>query len=392
MKKPIKVAISQRICPDWRVPVFRELANRKGIDLTLFFGKGLPSGANRNAENIKGFKYKKLFTIAIQLNGRGVEKYRVFHPTLLFYLLLGNYDVVITEPSTNFFNNILIFPLCKIFGKKFIWYEAGFPDRPSLYRWIMGPFLNIMINKSDSCITYNSRADWDLINIGIDQKKIFRAQNTLDEKQLKKDVSKFAKKANKLKKDLGLGSSKVVLFIGGIEKRKRIKNIISATLMLRDKNLDIKVLIVGDGTYESKLRKGLTEIEKKFTIFAGRHVDDAVLYILASDIVVLPGQGGLSINHGFACSKPVIATPEAVAGGTTVYDYIKDGKNGYVVGINDVIALANKINLVLSDADHYSMLCQGALFSSKKLSVEKMVDGMGNAIRYAAKSKEKSES
>lgn len=383
MDRIIKVAVSQRICPDWRVPVFQELANRDGIDLTVFFGEGLQSGANRNADKIEGFKYKKLFTIPIYFHDQGVEKYRSFHPTLPFHLLFGGYDVVIVEPSTNFFNNLLIYPLCKIFGKSFIWYEAGSPEHRSRLRRMIDPLLNIMIRGAHGYITYNSFADQTLMEMGIAKEKIFRAQNTLDSRQIMEDAVKYQPYVSRLRRELGVHMAKVVLFIGGIEKRKRIENLIGAASILQSEGVDVRILIVGDGPYEAELKARLSPEERAWTVFAGRHVEDAVLYILASDVVVLPGQGGLSINHAFACGKPCIATPEAVAGGPSVYDYIQDGENGFVVKANDVLALANVMKLLFEDENLYRKLCQGALETAKQLTIQRMVDGIEGAVRYA---------
>lgn len=379
MKKSLKVAISQRICPEFRVPLFQEIAKRSGIDFTLFFGKGLPSGSSRNAKDIEGFKYIKLFTIPFYFNDHGIEKYRVFHPTLPFHLLFGSYDIVITEPSTNFFNNIFIFPICKMLGIKFIWYTAGSPKVPSHLRRMISPFVNTMIRHSDACITYNSVADSDLIKVGVAKNKIFRAQNSLDTKQMKLDVQHYKLQVSLLRKNLGLERTKVALFIGGIEKRKRIENLIQAASIMRSKGLNIKVLIIGDGPYSSELKARLSEEEKNNTIFAGRHVKDAALYILASDIVVLPGQGGLAINHALACGRPCIATEEAE--GPAVHDYISDGLNGFVVPINDVQALAEKMELMLYNKKLWKSLCAGARDRSEELTIEKMVDSICEAIQ-----------
>ena len=121
----IKVALSQRIIPHYRVPVFTELSIREHIDLTVFYGKGFSTGSQANASQIKGFRHKKLFTIFLNFKREGSSQLRVFHPSLFFHLLLNRYEVVIVEPATNFYNDIFIFIYCKLFRKKFIWYEGG---------------------------------------------------------------------------------------------------------------------------------------------------------------------------------------------------------------------------------------------------------------------------
>lgn len=384
----VKVAISQRICPDFRVPVFGEIAKTENIDLTVFFGKGLKTGSQRNSKKIIGFKYKQLFTMPIKFFKDGIEIYRVFHPSLLFHLVKGNYDVVITEPSTNFLNNLVIFPYCKIFKKKFIWWEVGFSMRMGFIRRLIDPVIRYMIQYADACITSNSYADRCLERLGIPAKKIFRAQNTLDTRQIKVDLAKYRPQVPELRKKMGIEEAKIALFIGGIEKRKRIENLIKAAALLRDKGLDVRVLLVGDGPYTAELQGKLTPEERKFTIFIGRHIEDAPLYILASDVVVLPGQGGLSINHAFACGKPCIATQEAVAGGSSVYDYIKDGFNGFVIRENNIDALVDVLERLITDPSLYDRLCKGALKTDQNLSIKNMVTGITKAIYFVASQKQ----
>lgn len=382
MKKPIKVAISQRICPDWRVHVFRELSKRSDIDLMVYFGKGLSSGSQRNAERIEGFKYNKLFTIPFNIQDRGTLKYRVFHPSLPFHLIFGDFDVVIVEPSTNFFNDILTFPICKFLGKKFIWYEAGFSEKFSFFRRLINPFVRLMIRGADIFITYNSFADKCLLQLGVRKSKVFRAQNTLNVEQLIEEVKIYSHQVRSLRKKLCIESAKVIGFIGGIEKRKRIENLIKASLIVKNYGLNVKVLIIGDGPYTDELKNNLSEEEREITLFVGRHTEDSTLYIQASDLVVLPGQGGLAITHALACGKPCLATLEAY-NDNAVYDYIKDGINGFVVNINNVSALARKMFQLFEDTELYSHLSQGALKSRRKFTIKKMVDGIEKAIRYA---------
>lgn len=384
--KKIKVAISQRIIPHYRVPVFKELSNREGVELTVYYGKGFKTGASANAENIRGFKHVKLFTIFLGFLNRHNKQLIVFHPFLLIHLLFGGYDVIIVEPTTNIFNDLIIFPYCKLFQKKFIWYEAGAvpkKDRTS-NRKFMDPIVDFLTLKSDAYITYNSFADKYLIeSFNVPSAKIFRAQNALDTNDIIRDIEKFQDQVLKKKIEFGLENSKVALFIGGIEKRKRINNLITAISNVNKSGIKAKALIVGEGQDLEWVKNNTSLEEASRTVFAGKHIKDAVLFLLMSDVVVLPGQGGLSINHAYACSKPFIGTKEGVSPGTnSIYDYVTDGYNGYVVKENDILALEEKLKIIFTNATLYKELCYGAFETSKKIDVPTMVNGIENAIKY----------
>lgn len=223
--KKIKVAISQRIIPHYRIPVFSELASRESIDLTLYYGRGFKTGSQVNAKLMTGFNAKKLFTVMLNYNGvYGGSQLRVWHPFLFFHLIFENYDVIIVEPSSNFYNNIFTFLYCKIFKKKFIWHESGSvpkEERPK-FRKMIDPILSIFIKGSDVFLTYTSYADHSLKrDFDIDSKKIFRAQNSVDTSNIDSEIEKFSPYVESKKKELGLIGFNVAMYIGGIETRKK---------------------------------------------------------------------------------------------------------------------------------------------------------------------------
>ncbi len=383
--KKIKVAISQRIIPHYRVPVFKELAKREGIDLTVFYGKSFKTGSQVNAGKIEGFKHKRLFTFFLNYKGSyGSKQLRVWHPSLFFHLVKGNYDIVIVEPSTNFYNDIFAFLYCKLFRKKFIWYEAGSvpKDKRPKFRKMIDPILSVFIKHADAYITYTSFADWSLKrDFNIDKSKIFRAQNTIDTSSISTEIKKYLEKVGAKKKELGLYGYKVSLYIGGIEKRKQINNLITATANLNTIGIQAKTLVVGNGPDEEWVKQNMSAFEHKYTVFAGKHVEDAVLYILLSDVVVLPSQGGLSVMQAFACKKPFIGSEEIEHGG--IKDYVQNGENGFLIKENNIDDLQSALEKVFTNKELYAKLSEGAYITSKKITIENMVNGIEMAIKYS---------
>ena len=385
--KKIKVAISQRIVPHYRVPVFKELSSRENIDLTLYYGRGFKTGSQVNAKEITGINAKKLFTIMLNYSGGyGSSQLRVWHPFLTLHLFLGNYDVLIVEPSTNFYNNIFTFIYCKIFGKKFIWHESGSipkEQRPK-FRRMIDPILSIFIKGANAFITYNSYADHSLKrDFNIDSKKIFRAQNSVDTSNIDSEIEKFSPYVESKKKELELIGFNIAMYIGGIETRKKIDFLIKAVTKLNKSGIPTKALIVGDGPDKEELIQELSAEDKSHTVFAGKHVKDATLYVLLSDVVVLPSSGGLSVMTAFACKKPFVGSEEIEHGG--IKDYVTNGVNGFLVKENDVEDLELKLMNVFSDPLLYKELCNNAYQTSKNITVPNMVDGFENAINYTIK-------
>jgi len=383
--KKIKVAVSQRIIPHYRIPVFKELSSRDGINLTVFYGNGLKTGSQVNSQKITGFTAKKLRTIFLNYKGvYGSSQLRVWHPSLIFQLIRGRFDVVIAEPSTNFYNDIFIYLYCKLFSKKFIWWESGTvpKNQRPLFRRMIDPILSLFIQGADAYITYTSYADESLVrDFSIAPTKIFRAQNTTDTSVISKEMLEFSSKIEETKEKLGLTGNKVCLYIGGIEVRKKIINLIRATTMLNELGVPSRTLIVGDGPDKEELINRMTSVELSQTVFAGKHIDDATLYIMMSDVVVLPSAGGLSVIQAMACGKPFIGSEEIEHGG--IRDYVINGFNGYLVKEDDVVDLYEAMLDLFSNETKYLEFCLNATTKSKEISVENMVDGIEDAINFS---------
>ena len=172
----IKVALIQRICPHYRVSIFRHLS--KHADLTLYYGKGEESGSCQNAKIIDGFKHKKLFTLALSLNLRTKSYYLSWFPSLIFHLIKDRPQVIITEGTTNILNNISVIIFAKLTGTSFIWWCAGrninLPiDRA---RKVIEPILTFLIRRSDACIGYTEMSREYFLSIGVPNEKIFITQ------------------------------------------------------------------------------------------------------------------------------------------------------------------------------------------------------------------------
>lgn len=383
--KKIKVAISQRIIPHYRIPVFKELASREDIDLTVFYGIGFSTGSQVNGQNIEGFDARMLSTLF--LNYKGVYRsaqLRVWHPGLLFHLIKGNYDVVIAEPTTNFYNDIFIYLYCKLFRKKFIWYEAGAvpkEQRPR-FRRMIDPIVSMFIKGADAFITYTSYADESLKrDFNINPDMIFRAQNTVDTSMIPKEIEFFSPLVEETKDKLGLKGFKVSLYIGGIEIRKKIINLVKANTKLNELGIPAKTLIVGDGPDKEALLQEMTIREKDHTVFAGKHIADATLYLLMSDVVVLPSAGGLSVIQAMACGKPFIGSEEIEHGG--IRDYVDHNINGFLVKEDDVDDLQWALMKLFTDETRYEEFCKNAAEKSKVLTVVNMVNGIEGAVKYS---------
>lgn len=326
----MRVLVSQRIIPHYRVPLFEQLSRKLGDDFLVVYGEGMKIGSQKNGENLNNINRIKSRTCFLNYSGiYGTKQLRPVHLDLWKVIWKYNPDVVIVEPSTNLYNNLIIFFVRNFLSFDIVWHESGrLPKKSrSLYRRMVDPIISLMIRSSSAYLTYTSYADYSLVrDFGIAKSRIFRAQNTLDVASLRE--SYLNEEANiLLEKTSRFGNDPVFLYIGSIEKRKKISWLIESA---RNYNGKVQVMIVGDGDYLSELEhisQGMDNVH-----FYGKITNDTHKIIGLSDVVCLPALGGLSVLDAMACSKAFLGSRLIENGG--IKDYVQDGVTGMLCDEN----------------------------------------------------------
>jgi glycosyltransferase involved in cell wall biosynthesis len=166
-------------------------------------------------------------------------------------------------------------------------------------------------------------------------------------------------KADKsLRESLCLNNDFIVGCIGRFAEVKGQSYLLEAARALIEKGIPLKVLLVGSGPWEGRLKKICQELNiVSQVIFLGSRRDvPAVLESI--DLYVQPSlQEGLSIIllEALAMRRPVIAT--AVGGNSEV---IVNGESGLLIPARDRQALAAAVADLLSDKEKANRLAQGA--------------------------------
>jgi len=141
----------------------------------------------------------------------------------------------------------------------------------------------------------------------------------------------------------------VVITIGRLVPWKGIGELIELVPALVEKYPDFKLLVVGDGPENDKLKKLCHEIgAEPHVIFTGKVSHEQTLSFLKnSDIFVLNSRyEGLphTVIEAMACQCPVVATN---IGGTR--EVVDDRKTGMTVNPEDKIQLIENIGLLLNN-------------------------------------------
>lgn len=145
-----------------------------------------------------------------------------------------------------------------------------------------------------------------------------------------------------------------LLFIGGIEPRKSLLNIIKAIELIRTKRENIRLHIVGgirkQGYYDSLVKYVEQNNLSSYVIFRGALGNEELKRELSEcSIFVFPSKEesfGIVLAEAEACGKPVVASN--IGGIPYVVD---NNRTGFLIKYGDINSLVDKILMLLEDND-----------------------------------------
>lgn len=158
-----------------------------------------------------------------------------------------------------------------------------------------------------------------------------------------------------LRKKLGLGKEKLLLFVARMVQEKGLDQLSEAAIILRRKGYRFQLAFVGDGPYRPVMQKRLPQ-DHYFGFIQGREL--AELYA-SSDLFVFPSPTetfGNVVLEAFASGLPVVAVNQ---GGSA--ELVKPNVNGLLAKPLDGADFAKKIQALLDSPRTTKRLAKGAL-------------------------------
>ena len=176
-----KIAVLQRVCPGYRLPLFQALSKSDEYQFRFFIGADLPDSKVKSAKNIQGIDVARLATRFFSLMGGAPI---VIHSDLFRELAAFSPDVIITEGESNLFSMLVALYYSRLRGVPIVhWSLGGLPgDVPkSGFRKAVR---NGIRRRFDAFIVYSSFGKQCLLEDGMAAEKIFVAVNVPDIRRL----------------------------------------------------------------------------------------------------------------------------------------------------------------------------------------------------------------
>lgn len=344
----MKIAVYLHGLAPYDEALFRGVSNFGTIVHMLIGGKFVDRPYWPDGKSSTGYFFKKIFFDSTRLNlGKYVE---YFSPRILSTFLRERYDIVVV-PFGSFTGFLLLF-VARLWGSLTISWCGVHKFHITPIRILGEPLVRLCVLLSSRFFAYSNYSRQYLIREGANPKKIL----ILNPNGV--DIQRFSPETalGDLRERLSIdGGSKVVLFVGRLEKEKGVEYLIRSMKIVHDKGINAHLLIVGTGSqrpYLEKLVMGL-RLERNVT-FTGS-ISNKVInkYYALCDIHVAPSivtkyfvePFGMVYQEAMASGKPSIAFDVPAP----LQEIIVDGETGYLVPEKDVEGLANKIRDLLND-------------------------------------------
>lgn len=383
---PGKLALQQRVLPAYRGPFFDALASACDGGLSVFAGQPLP------VENIavRTSLEKARYTPAVNRNFFPIRSplYQCWQGGLLEWLARWQPDALIIEANPRVISNRRAIRWMHARGRVVLGWGLGIePERGGasglFATWRRRQRLGLM-ESLDGVIAYSRRGAQQYRAAGFPPGRVFVAPNA---------VTPRPEKAPPSRPDTFQGHP-VVLFVGRLQERKRIDNLLHACANLPT-GLQPDLWVVGDGP----ARKSFEDLAQ--AIYPSAHFPGALRgpdlepYFQRADLFVLPGTGGLAVQQAMAHGLPVIVAQ----GDGTQEDLVRldeasgrlgernswkiqQGENGWLVQPNDRAALNQALVAALSDAAQLRWMGDKSYqIVSQEINLEEMVRSFIQALR-----------
>jgi len=353
-----RLGFQQRVLPAYRAPFFDLLAQSCERGLSLF--AGLPR-VEESIVTAGGLQFAKLVP-AQNLHLLRGSLYLCYQRGFVRWLESWNPEALIVEANPRYLTTPAALKWMKERGRPVIGWGLGAPPLSGLLSGFRRARRLAFLSRFDALIAYSRRGAEEYAALGFPRERIFTAPNAVSSAPL------FA-----LPTRTDHSDRITVLFVGRLQARKRVDDLLRACARLESKP---RLVIAGDGPERAALESLAQQVYPSAQFIGARRGAELKPYFTEADLFVLPGTGGLAVQEAMSYGLPVI-----VAQGDGTQDDLVRRSNGWQIPSADFEALFSTLKEALSDvprlrrmgAESHRIVCE-------EINLEKMVEAFVEAL------------
>lgn len=359
---PGKLALQQRVLPNYRAPFFDLLASACDGGMSLFTGLPRPVESIAVAKELRIAKY----VVGNNIHLFSGSSYLCYQQGLIDWLKAWNPDALIVEANPRYLSTSSAVKWMHQHNRPVIGWGLGSPPINGFRKQRRLSF----IRQFDAMLTYSQRGADEYATLGFPKEKIFVAYNSvalpptspLPPRPLTFDPSASS----------GQALRPVILFVGRLQARKRLDSLFRACAEIQN----VRLVIIGDGPERVALESLAKEIYPSAEFIGAKHGAELKPYFEAADLFVLPGTGGLAVQEAMSYGLPVI-----VAQGDGTQDDLVRKENGWQIPPDNFDALVSIMKDALSDVARLrKMGVESYRIVKEEINIEKMVETFVTAL------------
>lgn len=362
-KSTYRVLLTQVVITHYRVPFFTALAQHPRIDLVIAAGRDDFTPTLTIQREVSGARI-------VPLQNRWIVGKQFLWQTGIRNVICQA-DIVILPFNLRILSGLYALMQCRAMDRAVVlWGHAlGKSELPfvvTLRRWLA--------LQADAVIVYSERGQQQLCGLGIPEKKVFVARNSVSIEGIESDMWLSSTPRNR------------ILYIGRLLPNKKVDLLVRAFALsipwLRD---DVRLTIIGDGPERTRLESLVRRLGLEARVeFTGALVEEAMLgkYFRSSLFGVFPGCIGLSVIHSLIYGVPVVVADNEPHG--PEIEALVPGLNSEFFRADSVDELSNAIVKLAGNRSYLRVLSKNARNTvAGRYGVSQMVEAFVAAIEFA---------
>jgi len=351
-----RLGVQQRVLPAYRARFFELLSDACQSGLSVFAGQPRSGESIPSAAELAG----ALWAPAHNRHFLDVSSpfYLCWQDGLLDWLADWEPDALIVEGNPRYLSTRRAVSWMHRRGRPVIAWGLGVPPSTGPLSNLRKPGRIRFLRSFDALIAYSQRGAAEYREAGVPHSRVFVAPNAAVAQPDRPPPNR----------PLEYNGEPKILFVGRLQARKRIDNLLYACAALPP-GLQPRLLVVGDGPAREEFQELAARVYPRAEFPGSRHGPELEPFFLSADLFVLPGTGGLAVQEAMAYGLPVI-----VAKGDGTQDDLVRPANGWNIPSGDLPGLTEALQIALSDVGRLRRMgLESYRIVSEEVNLEAMV-------------------
>ena len=358
-----RLAIQQRVLPDYRAAFFDTLAQSCPGGLGVFAGQPLERENILPASGLAAAQYFPAKNI--HLFDPSSPFYQCWQTGLTAWLEQWQPQALIVEANPRYRTTPQAVRWMHTRRRPVLGWGLGAPPLHGRLAGWRQRSRQAFLRTLDGVIAYSQHGAEEYRQLGLPAQRIFVAPNAAAPRPTWPLPQRSEAPTDRLS----------ILFVGRLQERKRIDLLLHACAALPS-HLQPALSIVGDGPDRPRLEALARQVYPSAEFCGARRGPDLPPYFLRADLFVLPGTGGLAVQQAMAFALPVIVAE----GDGTQDDLVRPG-NGWQVPPGSQGALADTLAQALADLPRLRRMGRESYrLVAEELNLEAMADAFIRAL------------